>query len=145
MEQVLQEAFTVSDSIFLVLLIGLALGTWWIIRYVFQKNDEREKRYIDVIDTQAKGLQGIDELKSDVKEIKNREGELRVVLQKEDKEYTATASLNNSELCSTLSNAVPTGKSINLEINARDFEGEKRDLVIISFKQMPEILSQNQG
>jgi hypothetical protein len=69
-EAVVSKAFTISDSIFLVLLIGLALGTWWIIRYVFTKNDEREKRYIDVIDAQAKGLQSIDVLQADVKEIK---------------------------------------------------------------------------
>lgn len=69
-ETVVNQAFKVSDSIFLVLLIGLALGTWWIIRYVFNKNDEREKRYIDVIDNQAKSLATVDELKQDVKEIK---------------------------------------------------------------------------
>lgn len=70
-EQVISQAFTLSDSIFVVLLIGLALGTWWIIRYVFTKNDEREKRYIEVIDTQARGLQKIDDIKSDVEDIKH--------------------------------------------------------------------------
>jgi hypothetical protein len=69
-ETIVGQAFKVSDSIFVVLLIGLALGTWWIIRYVFTKNDEREKRYIDVIDNQAKGLQAVEELRADVKDIK---------------------------------------------------------------------------
>jgi hypothetical protein len=69
-ETVITKALSVNDSIFLILLIGLAFGTWWIIRYVFTKNDEREKRYIDVIENQAKGLQSIDLLQADVKEIK---------------------------------------------------------------------------
>lgn len=69
-QSVISKAFTISDSIFLVLLIGLALGTWWLIRYVLNKNDEREKRYIDVIDAQSKGLQSLETLKDDVQEIK---------------------------------------------------------------------------
>lgn len=69
-DAVLQKAFSVSDSIFLVLLIGLALGTWWIIRYVLTKNDERETRYVDVIDNLAKSVQKVDELSADVKDIK---------------------------------------------------------------------------
>jgi hypothetical protein len=59
-----------SDSPFYVLLVGLAAGTWWIIRYVLKKNDEREKRFIAVIEMQAKGLQALDNLQSDVKAIK---------------------------------------------------------------------------
>jgi hypothetical protein len=70
-ENVVSHAFSLSDSVFLVLLIGLAGGTWWIIRYVFRKNDEREKRYIEVIDTQAKGLLSIENIRADLKDIKS--------------------------------------------------------------------------
>lgn len=66
----LEKAFSINDSIFLVLLLGLAIGMWWLIRYVFKKNDDRESRYITVIETQAKALQSLDDLQTDVREIK---------------------------------------------------------------------------
>lgn len=67
---VIEKAFSVSDSIFLVLLIGLAVGTFWLIRYVLTKNDEREKRYIDVIDKQSTALQNIEGLREDIRQIR---------------------------------------------------------------------------
>lgn len=88
MGEVLTKALSTTDSIFVVLLIGLATFTGWILRYVFNKTDEQEKRaiqreerYIEVIDKQAEGLQAVgkavgelqenyDVLKADVKEIK---------------------------------------------------------------------------
>lgn len=70
MDQLVGQAFKVSDSIFLVLLLGLAGGTWWIIRYVFKKNDEREKRYIEVIEKQAEALQTLDGMQRDIVDIR---------------------------------------------------------------------------
>lgn len=54
-----------------VLLVGLALGTWWIIRYIFKTNEARELRYIEVIDSQARALERVNEIGSDIKEIKH--------------------------------------------------------------------------
>jgi DNA polymerase III delta prime subunit len=54
-----------------VLLVVILLSAFWLVRWVLSTNNEREKRYIDVIDTQAKGLQDIKEIRGDVKDIKN--------------------------------------------------------------------------
>jgi hypothetical protein len=62
-----------------VLLVALGLATFYLIRWVLSTNNEREQRYIGVIETQAKGLQNIEEMRGDIKDIKqvlfNRRGE----------------------------------------------------------------------
>jgi Tfp pilus assembly protein PilO len=76
--ELVNKAVERSDSVFLILLIIMGIGMWWIIQYVFKKNDQREqrmqeennireKRYIKVIETQAKAFDG---LQKDVHEIK---------------------------------------------------------------------------
>ena len=69
-EQVVNRALELSDSIFLVLLVGLALWTRWITHYTLRSNDEREKRYIEIIEAQSDSLQKIDDIRNDVREIK---------------------------------------------------------------------------
>lgn len=59
---VVDKAFSVSDSIFLVLLIGLAIGMWWLIRWILKTNNERESRYIQTIDRLAQ----VEGLKNDI-------------------------------------------------------------------------------
>lgn len=76
---IIDKAFALTDSVFLVLLIGLAAGTFWLIRYVLSKNDEREKRYIDVIDKQSAALQNIDGLRDDIRDIRQDIKSLREV------------------------------------------------------------------
>lgn len=60
-----------------VLLVGLALGTWFIIKWVFRQqeklqaqNAEREQGYIEIIDKQATALQNVESMRQDIKEIK---------------------------------------------------------------------------
>lgn len=65
-KEVIEKAFSVSDSIFLVLLIGLAIGMWWIIRWILKTNNEREARYITTIDRLAQ----VEGLKNDVAELR---------------------------------------------------------------------------
>lgn len=69
-EETTTKALSMSDSIFAVLLVGALLVCWKIIQYVLRKNDEREKRYMDVIDKQAEALQNVKEMRDDVHEIK---------------------------------------------------------------------------
>lgn len=69
-EAVVDKALSVTDSIFAVLFIGACIGAVFLTRYVLKKNDEREVRYIAVIEQQAIGLQKIDDLKRDVADIK---------------------------------------------------------------------------
>ncbi len=71
-ETIVAEAFKVSDSIFLVLLIAMATGTWWLIRYVLRTNAEREARYIEVIDKQAEGIKSLDILGKELQDVSNR-------------------------------------------------------------------------
>jgi hypothetical protein len=70
-EAVVTKALSVTDSIFVIMFIGLGVSCFFLIRWILNTNNEREKRYIDVIDTQAKSLQGLDEVRGDVKDIKN--------------------------------------------------------------------------
>jgi len=79
-----------------------------------------------------------------IKEVKNREGELRLTIADVNgKEYGATASLSNPLLCQSLSAAVPMETTLNLEINARDFEGEKRDIVVLDIKGQTSVSAPN--
>lgn len=71
-----EKALSVTDSIFAVLLIGVLGFCVWLIKYNFkqhdkrdQRNDEREKRYIEVIDTQAKGLQKLESIDENIKKL----------------------------------------------------------------------------
>lgn len=63
---IIEKLFTTSDSVFLVLLVGLALGMWWLIRWILKTNNERESRYIDTIDRLAQ----VDGLRSDIAELR---------------------------------------------------------------------------
>lgn len=68
----------VFGVLFIILLAGLWIGVWWIMRKndereqrMQERNDEREKRYIDVIDKQAEGLNTIKTVQKDVSEMKD--------------------------------------------------------------------------
>lgn len=69
-DALVNQAFSLSDSIFLVLLIALGIAFWRFGVYILSKNDEREKRYIVIIETQADGLKGMEDLRKDVRDIK---------------------------------------------------------------------------
>lgn len=77
---VVDKAFSVSDSIFLVLLIGLAIGMWWLIRWILKTNNERESRYIQTIDRLAQ----VEGLKNDIavlrKEVRDGHDEQKKML-----------------------------------------------------------------
>jgi len=75
-EEVLTKTLSLSDSIYLVLLVAVSLAFWRLLMYAFKqnreafrKNEEREQRYIGVIESQAKSLQNIE---SDVRDIKQK-------------------------------------------------------------------------
>lgn len=78
--QVVDKAFSVSDSIFLVLLIGVGIGMWWLIRWILKTNNERESRYIQTIDRLAQ----VDVLRNDIatlrKEVKDGNDEQKRML-----------------------------------------------------------------
>lgn len=84
---VVDKAFSVSDSIFLVLLIGLAIGMWWLIqwilktnKWILKTNNERESRYIQTIDRLAQ----VEGLKNDIavlrKEVRDGHDEQKKML-----------------------------------------------------------------
>ena len=81
MENVITEkALSLSDSVYLVLLIGLATGTWWLIRWILKKNDERETRYIQTIDRLAQ-VEGIKtEISALRKEVKDNHDDTKKML-----------------------------------------------------------------
>lgn len=82
-EQVFADAaLTHSDSIFVTLLIGVASFCFWLIRYVFKKNDEREKRFIDVIETQAEGLKRLERIDDNISKL------MDIHLRREDSDKT---------------------------------------------------------
>lgn len=75
---IINQAFSLSDSVFLVLLIALGIAFWRFGLYILRKNDEREtrndereKRYIAVIQSQADSLKGMEDVRSDVRVIKD--------------------------------------------------------------------------
>lgn len=70
-ETIINQAFSLSDSVFLVLLLAVALGMWRLVLYVLRKNDERENRYIVIIATQADGLKGVEDVRQDVRDLKD--------------------------------------------------------------------------
>ncbi|WP_096439287.1 BhlA/UviB family holin-like peptide [Alteribacter populi] len=57
-------------GIFGLLFIILLATVIWGVRWVMAMNNEREKRYIHVIDKQAESLKALAEIQRDVKEIK---------------------------------------------------------------------------
>ncbi|MBM7631085.1 BhlA/UviB family holin-like peptide [Geomicrobium sediminis] len=64
--------------LFILLLALLWVGVWWIMKKnderekrLQARNEEREKRYIDVIDKQAEGLTAINNVQKDVSEMKS--------------------------------------------------------------------------
>lgn len=70
MEAVLAWAFETNQSLFTILFIALLGATIGFIKWVLKKNDERETRYINVIDTQAEALRNVDGMKNDISDIK---------------------------------------------------------------------------
>ena len=67
----LDYAITTDAGLFAVLFICLLCVTGLGIRWVMKKNDEREQRYIKVIENQAESLKSIDFLQKDLREIKD--------------------------------------------------------------------------
>lgn len=78
--KIVDKAFSVSDSIFLVLLVGVGIGMWWLIRWILKTNNERESRYIQTIDRLAQ----VDVLRNDIatlrKEVKDGNDEQKRML-----------------------------------------------------------------
>ncbi|GAB6174514.1 hypothetical protein JCM15765_39920 [Paradesulfitobacterium aromaticivorans] len=61
-----------NDMIFLALFILTVGGLVWLVRWILRTNDDREKRYITVIDEQAKNFSVVKEIKESVERIERR-------------------------------------------------------------------------
>jgi len=61
-----------NDMIFLALFMLTVGGLVWLVRWILKTNDEREKRYIAVIDEQAKNLSVVFDIKESVERIERR-------------------------------------------------------------------------
>ncbi|MBU9724115.1 MULTISPECIES: BhlA/UviB family holin-like peptide [Bacillaceae] len=70
MDKLIDYAIQTNSGLFAVLFIVLLSITIGFVRWVIKTNNEREKRYIGVIDKQAEGLKMIDHIHKDVKEMK---------------------------------------------------------------------------
>ena len=70
-EKTLDYAISSEAGLFAILFICLLCVTGLGIRWVMKKNDEREQRYIEVIDKQAEGLKSIEFIKHDIRDIKD--------------------------------------------------------------------------
>lgn len=71
MENIMSYALD-NDMIFLALFVLTVGGLVWLVRWILKTNDEREKRYISVIDEQAKHLSVVFDIKESVERIERR-------------------------------------------------------------------------
>lgn len=71
MDVALKYAIDTGQGIFVILFIMLLSVTVGLVKWVLNKNNDRENRYIQVIADQAEALKGIDGMQKDIGEIKS--------------------------------------------------------------------------
>jgi len=68
-ESILSKFLSLSDSIYLLLLLAVSIAFWRLLVYNNNRNEDRENRYIGIIDKLSESFQG---LQRDVEIIKDR-------------------------------------------------------------------------